>query len=459
MPPPLTLDNLTLLDVIDAVQDAVFVVDTGRRVVLLNHACERLLGLQRDAVLGKTCLEALRCPACGPLCNPLLGAAPNEDVFELPTTNGGRILVHRRAQPLRNDNGQILGVVETLRELQDPSTQRLSRPSRPWDPDDSAPLRAIVGRSPAIRRTVDTIRRLARSDASVLVTGESGTGKELVARAIHDVSRRRDKAFIAVNCAALPVDLIESELFGHVRGAFTGAVRDRVGAVEAASGGTFFLDEIGDLHPSLQSKLLRLLQERTFQRIGESSTRVADIRVVAATHVDLEDAVASGSFRADLYYRLRVVPIHLPPLRDRPEDITPLATYLLARRAVAAGRRPMRFTPNAMRVIEAYAWPGNVRELVNAVDYVIALAPEETVADRDLPEDVRHPRLVVREPPTRGRYAAPGAGDERARIHAALEANQHHRQRTADALGMDRVTLYRKIKEFGLSDSSKTRAR
>lgn len=458
MPLPL-LDDLPLLAVLDALQDAVFVVDTGRRVVLLNHACERLLGLKRNTILGKTCLEALRCPACGPLCNPVLASAPNDDVFELPTAEGGRILVHRHAEPLRDPNGQTLGVVETLRELEDPSAQRLSRPSRPWDPEDSAPLRAIVGRSAAIRRTVDTIRRLARSDASVLVTGESGTGKELVARAIHDVSRRRDKPFVAVNCAALPLDLIESELFGHVRGAFTGAVRDRVGAVEAASGGTFFLDEIGDLHPSLQSKLLRVLQERTFQRIGESSTRAADIRIVAATHVDLEDAVASGSFRADLYYRLRVVPIHLPPLRDRTEDIAPLATYLLARRAVAAGRRPMRFTPNALRVIEAYTWPGNVRELVNAVDYVIALAPEETVADRDLPEDVRHPRIVVREPTARGRYAAPGDGDERARIHAALEANQHHRQRTADALGMDRVTLYRKIKEYGLPDASKTRSR
>jgi PAS domain S-box-containing protein len=460
--PPRPLDPHLYQRVIDALEDAVFVVDRDRRVVFFNRAAEELTGLQSADVLGRSCSEALRCPVCGPTCRVIEGVDVRNQHFELPTAGGGRVLVRRTAVPLRDDENHIVGVVETLREQDDdPSAARVSRPSRPWDPEEAAPLRAIVGRSQAIRRIVDTIRRLARSDASVLVTGESGTGKELVARAIHGVCRRKDKAFVAVNCAALPADLIESELFGHVRGAFTGAVRDRLGAVEAAEGGTFFLDEIGDLHPSLQAKLLRLLQERTFQRIGESITRTADIRVVAATHVDLDQAVAQGTFREDLYYRLRVVPIHIPALRERREDIAPLANYLLTRRAVAAGRRPMRFTPNAMRVIEAYGWPGNVRELVNAVDYVIALSTEDTVTDHDLPEDVSRPRVAAREAAgaARGRYVAPQDNDERMRIEVALRANHYHRQRTADALGMDRVTLYRKLEKYGIADGPRARGR
>ena len=442
--------------IVEYLDEPLFVVDTERRIVFFNRAAERLTGRRREDVLGRTCSEGLRCSVCGPSCGALEGRENPDQFFELPTAGGGRVLVRRKVVPLRDDQGQIIAAVETLHEEEDLIPARLSRPSRPWDPEESAPLRAIVGRSKEIRRIVDTIRRLARSDATVLVTGESGTGKELVARAVHGVSRRRDRPFVAVNCAALPADLIESELFGHVRGAFTGAVRDRMGAVEAASGGTFFLDEIGDLHPSLQAKLLRLLQERTYQRIGESATRTADIRVVAATNVDLNRAVAEGRFREDLYYRLRVVPLHIPPLRERGEDIAPLASYLLARRAVAAGRRPMRFTPNAMRVIENHAWPGNVRELVNAVDYVIALAPAEQVTDQDLPDDVRQPRASMQEFASRGRYAAAESEEEeRARIVAALKSNQYHRQRSADALGMDRVTLYRKMKELGIGNRTR----
>ncbi len=309
-------------------------------------------------------------------------------------------------------DGAVLGAVETFHEVDDECEDR--RRTRVVDTFDEDPLRGIVGRSAALRRIVDTIRRLAGSDAAVLITGESGTGKELVARAVHATSRRRSRPFVALNCAALPADLVESELFGHVRGAFTGAVRDRKGAVESAEGGTFFLDEIGELPPAIQAKLLRLLQEKTFQRVGDSMTKTANVRFVSATNVHIQRAVKEGRFRADLLYRLQVIPIHIPPLRDRREDIAPLATWLLARRSVAAGRLPMRFSPDAMRQLERYTWPGNVRELINVVDYAIALTEDSLVTLRDLPESltVKNGPLVAGTPRT-GRYTACRCGDER----------------------------------------------
>ena len=223
----------------------------------------------------------------------------------------------------------------------------------------------MVSRSEAMARIFRLIQTLEYSEVTVLLTGESGTGKERVAHAIHTYSPRRAGPFVALNCAALPPDLLESELFGHVRGAFTGAVRDRVGRFELASGGTLFLDEVGDLPVQLQAKLLRVLQERTYERVGESQTRSTDARIVAATNVDIRRAVLENRFRDDLYYRLRVVPIHLPPLRERREDIGPLAASLLGHVNSRLGRA-LRFSPDAIRVMHGYAWPGNVRELENA---------------------------------------------------------------------------------------------
>jgi DNA-binding NtrC family response regulator len=273
-----------------------------------------------------------------------------------------------------------------------------------------------------------------------------------VARAIHDASRRSGHPFVAVNSAAIPHDLLESELFGHARGAFTGALRDRRGQVAMAEGGTLFLDEIGDLAMPLQAKILRLLQERTYQRVGDSSVLKANLRIVAATNVNLQQAVSEGRFRQDLYFRLAVIPVRIPALRERREDIAPLATYLLSHRAVAAGRRPMRFSPEAMRLLETATWEGNVRQLANVVDYVVALCESDTVDARALPEELSP--ILAREADLarRARYQGPTRGEEEADlIRRTLEAHGFHRQQTADALGMDRVTLYRKMREYGIA--------
>jgi transcriptional regulator with PAS, ATPase and Fis domain len=311
----------------------------------------------------------------------------------------------------------------------------------------------IVARSPAMLRIVRLVESLHRSDATVLVTGESGTGKEVVARALHAQSQRRHGPFVAVNCAALPGDLLESELFGHVRGAFTGAVRDRVGRFEAARGGVLFLDEIGDLPLPLQVKLLRVLQERTFERVGETTQRAVDARLIAATHVDLKEAIAAGRFREDLYYRLRVVPIHLAALRERPEDVEPLARHLLSRIGAREGRA-VRLSPDVVDVLKAYAWPGNVRELENALEYAVALCQRQTVGIEDLP-----PELVAfaeggaaaePSPPSRTDRPTEVPGDEAARIRAALDAHRWHHARAAAELGMSRTTLWRKMRALGL---------
>ncbi len=314
----------------------------------------------------------------------------------------------------------------------------------------------LIARSPALLRIFALIENLRHTEATVLLTGESGTGKELVARAIHDHSPRRDGPFVAVNCGALPPDLLESEMFGHARGAFTGAIRDRVGRFELASHGTLFLDEVGDLPLALQVKLLRVLQDGTFERVGESRSRTSRARVVAATNVDLLRAVSEGRFRDDLYFRLRVVPIEIPPLRDRPEDIEPLARALLARVGARHGRA-LQFSPDTLRVLLQHTWPGNVRELENVIEFGVAVCAGQTLLPEHLPELSalhtwgRSPTAEPnRVPVPRGDGRTSAGPTDRDALRRALEAHHWRRDQTARALGMSRVTLWRRMREAGL---------
>ena len=325
-----------------------------------------------------------------------------------------------------------------------------------------APLPGLIGRSAAMERIFRLVENLEQSEATVLLTGESGTGKEVVARAIHAHSPCRGGPFVAVNCGALPGELLESELFGHVRGAFTGAVRDRVGRFELAAGGSLFLDEVGDLPLALQVKLLRVLQERTFERVGESRSRTASARILAATNIDLKRAVQQGRFREDLYYRLRVVPIEIPPLRERREDISPLATTLLARVGARHGRA-LRFSPDALRALIAYPWPGNVRELENALEYAVAVCKGQTIGPEDLPAEVESGRTdLVASPaphdlaPRAGLVpasgpAGPPSPPDAATLRSVLAQHQWRRAEAARALGLSRTTLWRRMREVGLA--------
>ncbi len=302
----------------------------------------------------------------------------------------------------------------------------------------------IVARSDAMRRLVDLARRIAKVDSTVLITGESGTGKERIARLVHDESTRASGPFIAVNCGAITETLLESELFGHARGAFTGAVQDRPGLFEAANGGTLLLDEIGQVSPAMQVKLLRTLQERELRRVGENRNRPINVRVIAATNSDLTTDIASGRFRKDLYYRLNVVELHVPPLRDRREDILPLARVLLAEAALRLRRPVTGLSPRAADQLLRYDWPGNVRELENAMERAVALSSVNRTELDDLPEEIRH---AVPSPSVSG--AVKVLEDvEREYILAVLDLNGGNQTRTAGMLGIGTATLYRRLKKY-----------
>ncbi len=316
---------------------------------------------------------------------------------------------------------------------------------------------ALIGSGPAMRRVFDTIARVAETDLGVLVRGESGTGKELVAQALHQRSSRRDRPFVAVNCAAISQELVESELFGHEKGAFTGASAQRVGRFEAAHGGTIFLDEIGDMPLATQAKVLRVLQERRFERVGGARPIEVDVRVIAATHRDLEAEIEAGRYREDLYYRLRVVEITLPPLRERTEDVPALAERFLARIAERTGRPRRVLGDDALRALTAHAWPGNVRELEHAVQRAAVLAPAEVIDASALelaPSKRRgsawrpEPGVPFTETKRRWNHEL-----EVAYFTAALEAHGGNISRTAEAVGMARQTLQQKLRDLGLRDA------
>jgi DNA-binding NtrC family response regulator len=313
-------------------------------------------------------------------------------------------------------------------------------------PDDEQPL-GIVARSSTMRQLVDLARRVARVDATVLITGESGSGKERIARLVHDESTRSAGPFIAVNCGAITETLLESELFGHARGAFTGATQDRPGLFEAANSGTLLLDEIGEVSPGMQVKLLRALQEREVRRVGENRSRPVDVRVVTATNRDLAQAVASGAFRQDLYYRLKVVDLHVPPLRERRDDILALARVLLADAALHMKRKIQGLAPGAADQLLRYGWPGNVRELENAMERAVALARGNRVELEDLSWEIR--QAVPRPVATAG-TVRPLEEVEKEYILAALELNGGNQTHTAQQLGIGAATLYRRLKSYGL---------
>jgi two-component system response regulator HydG len=313
--------------------------------------------------------------------------------------------------------------------------------------DVEEPL-GIVAKSPKMWHVVELARRVAKVDATVLITGESGVGKERVARLVHDESTRAAGPFVAVNCAAITETLLESELFGHTRGAFTGASSDRPGLFEAANHGTLLLDEIGEISSGMQVKLLRVLQEREIRRVGENKSRPVDVRVLATTNRHLSHEVADGGFRQDLYYRLKVVELDVPPLRDRREDILPLARVLLADAAIRMGRRISGLAPGAVDQLLRYEWPGNVRELENAMERAVALARGSRVDLEDLPEEVRQ---AFSRPVVIGGAVQPLNEIEKEYIIAVLKLNGGNQTRTAQQLGIGSATLYRKLKSYGLT--------
>jgi len=426
-----------------------------RRTKSIRPACEVVVMTAYATV--ETAREALKRGAIDYLTKPF---SADEDlkpllrrIFEaepgspsspsIPSASNGAALLSPAATRLDSQGGQA-------------PAQRASQPPSEGAADN--PLAKIVTRSPAMKSILDRLGRIAAANASVLLRGESGTGKEGVANAIHALSPRARGPLVKVNCGALPETLLESELFGHVKGAFTGSVADRAGLFEMADGGTIFLDEIGEISPALQVKLLRVLQEGEFQRVGESKTRKVNVRILTATNRDLEAMMRQGSFRQDLYYRLNVVPILLPPLRDRREDIPILIEFFCRR---SAPGRQIELAPEARQAFENYAWPGNIRELENAVEHALVLSdPAGPIRLEDLPVALQdfHAR--------QGQAAGPDAVGqatlediEQRCLLAALEKTGFNQTRAAQLLGITRRTLGYRIRKYGLEEKIEARRR
>ena len=408
-------------------------------------AAAQLVGLSVESLLGSE-LFGLD----GPLRQALLAGEKRE---------GWRAVVHVAHGPARLMSVSAAPLVPDRLGVCDPAARYLVvlRPEDESGVEEGGPVAGfgLIARSPAMTRVFRMIDVLQHSESTVLVTGESGTGKEVMARTIHAHSPRKSGPFVAVNAAALPGELLESELFGHVRGAFTGAVRDRAGRFEAAEDGTLFLDEVGDVPLHLQVKLLRVLQEHTYERVGDSQTRRTNARIIAATNRNLRRLVTDGRFREDLYYRLRVFPIELPPLRSRREDIEPMTRLLLSRVGSRTGRA-LRLSPEAIRVLLSYDWPGNVRELENALEFAATVCRGQTLQPEDLPPEIVPagaplPPEESDPSPVRARTVAPFPPVEDQELRSALDRNRWNRVETARSLGVSRSTLWRRMRAARLT--------
>jgi transcriptional regulator with PAS, ATPase and Fis domain len=421
---------------------AAFAVDAERDVIWWSPAAEALLGFSAAEILGSHCLKANRCPQCMAGC----GVADHGTVQDVPLVmidaQGAQVRVRKSGRAFVDADGRFAGAVEFL-VPEGVAPERLVQPMTPAWTAKAVDFHGLVTVDPGMLQAFQILRNVAETDATVLVRGESGTGKELAARALHDESHRRDGPFRAVNCAALSPALLESELFGHVKGAFTGAVRDRKGLFAQAQGGTLFLDEVAELPGDLQAKLLRVLQERVVVPVGGNKPVAVDLRVVAATHQALREEVREGRFREDLLYRLRVVPIYLPPLRDRLGDVDLLLWHFISVQNARGPRRVRTVSPDAMRRLLDHGWPGNVRELMNVVQYAFAVGRGPELVLEDLLPEFRE------APATRPTPGAQALG-ESARIRQALATTGGHIGEAAELLGMSRPTFWRKRKKHGI---------
>ncbi|MBW2023663.1 MAG: sigma 54-interacting transcriptional regulator [Deltaproteobacteria bacterium] len=430
--------------ILENISEGVIAIDLDKKITFFNKAAESLTGFSSQDALGQYCFDIFRANICAERCpmdQVLKGENQPRDVPAfIINKSGDQVPISVSSCGLRADGGELIGVIEIFRDLSE--LERLRRQvARTYSPED------IVGRHPKMREIFAFLPDIAESDSPVLIEGPTGSGKELFARAIHTLSTRRNGPFVAINCGALPDTLLESELFGYTKGAFTGATRDKPGRFLLADKGTLFLDEICNTSLAFQADLLRALEEGEFTPLGHTKSLKADIRVVAATNRNLKQMVKEGTFREDLYYRLNVVRINLPPLRERKEDIPLLVEHFIHKYNLLKGRAIMGVSQEVMALLLIYPFPGNIRELENIIEYSYILCKGPTINVEHLPSDVRewataHP---ITRPP-RGSLAM----QEATRIQEALEKCGGNRIAAAKELGISRTTLWRKIKKYGL---------
>ena len=448
--------------IIDSMADGVFTMDAEGRITSWNRSMERISGYSSREALGKTCavLQCSRCfgkecPTGIKGCGILERQSSEAKECYLRHKDGYDVSVIKNAGVVKADDGAILGVVETVTDLTELNLARQQAEAAAARLGEMHRMDNILGRSYAMQQVYTAISAAATSEATILITGESGTGKELVAGAIHFNSERRDMPMVTVNCSALAETLLESELFGHVKGAFTGAGRDRRGRFEEASEGTIFLDEIGELSPYIQVKLLRVLQEREIERVGDSRKRKIDIRVITATHQDLYARVREGLFREDLYYRLKVFPIRLPSLRERREDIPLLTDHFIASMNKKTDKRIDGMSKDALRLLMDYEWPGNVRELENAIEHAFVLRDRGCIDADDLPIEIRQPSLPS-VPPGRQFFASEQPSSAKRKkltkelLLDLLEECDWNKAEVGRRVGLSRTAIWKYMKKWNI---------
>lgn len=429
--------------ILESISDGVFTVDLNWLITSFNRAAEEITGIPRDEAIGCRCADVLRASMCQTDCalkrtlmtgHPIIGRS----TFIIDA-EGARIPISVSTAVLRDNGGNIIGGAETFRDLSEVEAlrEKLEASFRAGD---------MVSRSPQMQKIFEVLPAVAASPSTVLVSGETGTGKELLARTIHSLSPREGMPFVAVNCAALPDSLLESELFGYKAGAFTSANKDKPGRFALAEGGTLLLDEIGEISPALQVRLLRVLQDHVYEPLGSTKSETADVRVIAATNRKLSDLIRKGTFREDLYYRINVVPLRLPPLRERKEDIPLMVDQFVERFNRFQHRSVTGPSPETLALLMAHDWPGNVRELENAIERSFILCGDGEIQIEHLPEELA------------GRHQTEKSQDIRRTRHitdaeaiiAALKRNDYNRLAAARELGVHKSTLFRKIKKLGI---------
>ena len=440
-------------EVMNTIMEGVVVLDPRGVILAANQAMEEITGYRQQELIGKPC-ALIKSDACfdalkpGQHCELFQNGSIRRSKCSLARKDGSLVHVLKNASLLKDNGGQVLGGIETFTDISEMMAKErvITRLRRELSQEDG--FQGIVGKCPVMLQLFSLVSSAATSEAPVIIYGESGTGKELVAGAIHRLSPRNKGPFIKVNSAALHESLLESELFGHVKGAFTGADRTRMGRFEAAHQGDIFLDEVGDLPLSTQAKLLRVLQEKVIEKVGDHRPVPVDVRVISATNQDLPRLMAAGLFREDLYYRINVIPIHIPPLRERREDI-PLLVEAFIERARLKNRKSINgISKEALDILVEYKWPGNVRELINAVEYAFVLCQDRTVRPEHLPRQLS--QKIPEPAKANGRAGASGGVNHKEEIVKAIKQAGGKKGEAARLLGVSRVTLWKWLKSLDL---------
>lgn len=435
------------LNVFETMREGVMVIDEAGSILYFNKAAEEISGYRREEVLGESCV-ILDSDTCVVLTSQ--GKQKKCDLFKsgsicnkrcrIRARDGKAVYLLKNAVVLRDDDGEIIGAVETMTDVTSLYMKELELEELKEELRQEYWFMGLLGWSRPMQSLYEQIRNAAVSAAPVLIHGESGTGKNLAANAIHALGRRREKPFVKMNCSALNENLLESELFGHKRGSFTGALNDRIGRFEAADGGSILLDEIGDMSPLMQAKLLRVLEEKVVERVGENQGIPVNVRVISATNRDLPELIRTGRFREDLYYRVNAIPVRTPTLRERSEDIPTLTSHFLKKISVVNNKDVRRVSPRAMDILCHYHWPGNVRQLISSLEHSSITCRGDTVEISDLPDYLFQGPSVESAP----------QGEDRERIAAALALFRNNKTLAAKHLGMSRVTLWKKLKVLRL---------